>query len=75
VITEKDTLLILVVGLLMSTISILLSVDFLFQKKQYIELIVTAILFGIIVILIRHFKMKYQLLTPDKHIEKSSITS
>ena len=47
---------IIVIGLVVSCISIIYSVDYLFQNQRYVDLIITSILFVTLIFLIRRFK-------------------
>jgi len=44
---------VMVFGLLISCISIIMSVEYLFREKKYIELIITSVVFITLLILIR----------------------
>ena len=67
---EKNLLLIMIVGLLLSCISIMMSVDYLYREHQYVQLGITAMLFAFMVMLIRHLKLKYESLNK---IEKNRL--
>lgn len=57
---NKHLLLIMIIGLLISCVSILMGVDSLYQNYQYLQLGITAGLFVFLVVMIRHMKLKYE---------------
>jgi hypothetical protein len=57
---EKHLVLILMIGCLFSTIVIIISVDYLFQEKQYFQLAITGVVFAILVLSVRQLKMQYE---------------
>lgn len=66
---EKDLLLVLILGTLISCILMIMSVDKYFNSGQYFELGITSVIFTLNVIILRHFKIQYERLQKMEKLE------
>lgn len=67
---ESTLVLILLVGCILSTISIITSVDYLFKEGKYFELGFATIAFTILILVARQLKVDFQRLQEIEELEK-----